>query len=99
MVYETAPACGVPRPRAGQQTVQRPSSAACGSCIATIPVSTCHAVLTGMRHTGMGFIGEDGFRRILRHKTFAPLPLVCETPLDDRRDDKGNIEKVRVQAG
>ena len=47
----------------------------------------------------MGFIGEDGFRRILHHKAIAPLPLVCETPVDDRRDDRGNIEKVRELAG
>ena len=50
-------------------------------------------------HIGMGFIGEDGFRRILHHKAFLTLPLVCETPVDDRRDDRGNIEKVRELAG
>jgi deoxyribonuclease-4 len=50
-------------------------------------------------HIGMGFIGEDGFRRILHHKAFSLLPLVCETPVDDRRDDRGNIAKVRELAG
>jgi deoxyribonuclease-4 len=50
-------------------------------------------------HIGMGFIGEEGFRRILHHKVFFALPLVCETPVDDRRDDRGNIEKVRELAG
>jgi deoxyribonuclease-4 len=50
-------------------------------------------------HIGLGFIGEDGFRRILHHKTFLTLPLVCETPVDERRDDRGNIEKVRELAG
>jgi deoxyribonuclease IV len=50
-------------------------------------------------HIGMGFIGEDGFRRILHHNVFSSLPLVCETPVDDRRDDRGNIEKVRELAG
>jgi deoxyribonuclease-4 len=49
-------------------------------------------------HIGMGFIGEDGFRKILHHKVFSGLPLVCETPVDDRRDDRGNIEKVRELA-
>lgn len=49
-------------------------------------------------HIGMGFIGEDGFRRILRHEVFQKLPLVCETPVDDRRDDRGNILKVRELA-
>jgi deoxyribonuclease IV len=50
-------------------------------------------------HIGMGFIGEDGFRRILHHRTISPLPLICETPVDDRRDDRGNITKVRELAG
>jgi deoxyribonuclease-4 len=46
-------------------------------------------------HIGLGFIGEDGFRCILHNKTFSALPLVCETPVDDRRDDRGNIQAVR----
>jgi deoxyribonuclease-4 len=50
-------------------------------------------------HIGMGFIGEDGFRHILHHPVFAGLPLICETPVDDRRDDRGNIAKVRELAG
>jgi len=50
-------------------------------------------------HIGMGFIGEDGFKRILHHRVFSGLPLICETPVDDRRDDRGNIEKVRELAG
>ncbi len=49
-------------------------------------------------HIGMGFIGEDGFRRILHIPVFASLPLVCETPVDERRDDRGNIAKVRELA-
>jgi deoxyribonuclease-4 len=50
-------------------------------------------------HIGLGFIGEDGFRRLLRHPSFKDLPLVCETPVDVRRDDFGNIAKVRELAG
>jgi deoxyribonuclease-4 len=46
-------------------------------------------------HIGMGFIGEEGFRRILHTPVFARLPLVCETPVDERRDDRGNIQAVR----
>jgi len=49
-------------------------------------------------HIGMGFIGEKGFRRILHHPAFKDLPLVCETPVDNRRDDAGNISKVRELA-
>jgi deoxyribonuclease IV len=50
-------------------------------------------------HIGMGHIGEEGFRRILRHEPFNRLPLVCETPVDARRDDAGNIARVRELAG
>ena len=46
-------------------------------------------------HIGMGFIGEEGFRHILHNPVFAKTPLVCETPVDDWRDDRGNIAKVR----
>ena len=49
-------------------------------------------------HIGMGLIGENGFRRILHHPAFKNLPLVCETPVDERRDDAGNIAKVRELA-
>ena len=49
-------------------------------------------------HIGLGHIGEDGFRRILHHKTIAALPLICETPVDERRDDRGNIAVVRELA-
>jgi len=49
-------------------------------------------------HIGMGFIGEEGMRRVLHHRSLRDLPFICETPVDDRRDDRGNIEKVRELA-
>jgi len=50
-------------------------------------------------HVGLGLIGEDGFRRILRAPELRELPFICETPEDDRRDGAGNIAKVRELAG
>ena len=50
-------------------------------------------------HIGMGYIGEAGFSVILRHEPFRHVPLICETPVDARRDDEGNIRKVRELAG
>ncbi len=50
-------------------------------------------------HVGLGSIGEEGFRHILRHPAIRGLPLICETPVDERRDDAGNIAKVRELAG
>ena len=49
-------------------------------------------------HIGMGFIGENGFRNLLSHPIISSVPLICETPVDDRRDDAGNIAKVRELA-
>ena len=46
-------------------------------------------------HIGMGFIGEGGFSRFLHRTEIRALPLICETPVDERRDDEGNIRKVR----
>jgi deoxyribonuclease-4 len=49
-------------------------------------------------HIGMGSIGNEGFVRILSHEFFRLRPLICETPVDERRDDAGNIRKVRELA-
>ena len=45
-------------------------------------------------HIGLGKIGEEGFRSILASK-LGNLPLIMETPIDNRRDDFGNLEKLR----
>jgi len=49
-------------------------------------------------HIGMGMIGEEGFRNILRSR-FGRLPLILETPIDKRRSDIENLQKVRELAG
>ena len=49
-------------------------------------------------HIGLGFIGEEGFKAILKNETIRQLPLILETPIDMRRDDYGNLEKVRELA-
>lgn len=48
-------------------------------------------------HIGMGKIGEEGFRNILRSE-FGELPLILETPIDKRRSDIENLQKVRELA-
>jgi deoxyribonuclease-4 len=45
-------------------------------------------------HIGLGRIGEEGFRSIL-HSKFRKVPLIMETPLDERRKDLDNLKKVR----
>lgn len=49
-------------------------------------------------HIGLGKIGEDGFRNILRSK-FASLPIILETPKNSRRSDLENLIKVKELAG
>ena len=46
-------------------------------------------------HIGMGYIGENGFRAFLTNDEIKKRPLILETPIDDRRDDVGNLKKVR----
>ncbi|KON30926.1 endonuclease [miscellaneous Crenarchaeota group-1 archaeon SG8-32-1] len=48
-------------------------------------------------HIGLGKIGEEGFRNILASK-LGTVPLIMETPKDSRRDDVGNLEKVKELA-
>jgi hypothetical protein len=49
-------------------------------------------------HIGMGYIGAKGFKTILHHESIRDLPWILETPEDERRDDKGNLETVRKLA-
>lgn len=49
-------------------------------------------------HIGLGRIGEAGFRVILNDKRIRDLPLILETPVDNRRGDRENIQKVRELA-
>lgn len=48
-------------------------------------------------HIGLGEIGEEGFRLILRSR-LAELPMILETPIDCRRSDIENLRKVRELA-
>jgi len=48
-------------------------------------------------HIGMGKIGENGFRNILQSR-LGELPLILETPIDQRRNDVENLAKVRELA-
>ncbi|MCP8309541.1 MAG: deoxyribonuclease IV [archaeon] len=50
-------------------------------------------------HIGLGFIGEEGFRAILKHKVIRELPLILETLVDNKRDWLGNLRKVRELYG
>jgi len=49
-------------------------------------------------HIGMGYIGEKGFRAFLSNSEIKKRALILETPVDNRRDDAGNLRKVRELA-
>lgn len=46
-------------------------------------------------HIGMGYIGEEGFKALLHYPSISELPLILETPIDERRDDQENLKLVR----
>ena len=46
-------------------------------------------------HIGMGYIGEKGFKTLLKHEAVRNLPFIMETPIDERRDERGNLRKAR----
>lgn len=50
-------------------------------------------------HIGLGEIGMEGIRSVVTHPSLCNLPFICETPVDERRDDRENIDCVRKLAG
>lgn len=51
------------------------------------------------QHIGRGYIGKEGFRRIVRHPKLRRIPFICETPIDRPGDDKRNLRMMRFLAG
>lgn len=46
-------------------------------------------------HIGEGYIGREGFRRIINHPELCHLPAILETPRKNDEDDLKNISVVR----
>ncbi|RMH57417.1 MAG: deoxyribonuclease IV [Candidatus Hydrogenedentota bacterium] len=42
-------------------------------------------------HLGLGEIGLEGLQRVLKKRPFRNLPIILETPVDEERDDAGNV--------
>jgi deoxyribonuclease-4 len=49
-------------------------------------------------HIGLGHIGERGLGYIIRAINRKKIPIILETPIDERRDDVGNLNKVKELA-
>ena len=46
-------------------------------------------------HIGLGNIGEIGFENLMKNKEIRKIPFICETPVDEVRNDKENINYLR----
>lgn len=49
-------------------------------------------------HIGLGYIGETGLSYVIKFANSKKIPIILETPIDNRRDDFGNIKKVKELA-
>ncbi|MGI0046154.1 MAG: deoxyribonuclease IV, partial [Nitrosotalea sp.] len=49
-------------------------------------------------HIGLGHIGEKGLAHVIQTINSKKIPIVLETPIDERRDDIGNLKKVKELA-
>ena len=49
-------------------------------------------------HKGLGEIGKEGLSEIIKTMNKHKIPIVLETPIDDRRDDFGNIKQAKSLA-
>jgi deoxyribonuclease-4 len=48
---------------------------------------------------GNGYIGEEGFQRILRHPELHKKPFILETPREEEADDLRDVEALKRLAG
>ena len=46
-------------------------------------------------HIGLGKIGEVGLTKVIKFANIKKIPIILETPIDERLDDVGNIKKVK----
>ena len=50
-------------------------------------------------HIGHGYIGEEGFRRILCHRQLRNKAFILETPYDEEGDDRRNLDTLKRLSG
>jgi deoxyribonuclease IV len=49
-------------------------------------------------HIGLGHIGEKGLGYVVKTISRKKIPIILETPIDERRDDVGNLNKAKELA-
>jgi deoxyribonuclease IV len=47
-------------------------------------------------HLGLGGIGKKGFKAFLKYKSHRNIPLIMETPIDNRRSNSDNLKFVKA---
>ena len=89
-------------PRGVEETLQRFDSAIGLRLLKVIHLNDSKFGLGSGRdrheHIGMGYIGEAGFKALFKQDAVKSLPFIMETPIDERRDEAGNMRKVRQLA-
>jgi deoxyribonuclease-4 len=50
------------------------------------------------QHIGLGYIGDEGFRRLTHNLKFRRVPFILETPKETARSDEWNITRLRELA-
>lgn len=48
------------------------------------------------QHIGQGYIGNEGFHRILTHPKLRDKAFILETPVDDEGDERSNLETLKT---
>jgi deoxyribonuclease-4 len=46
------------------------------------------------QHVGLGAIGTEGLASFINHKVVRELPIIMETPIDEKRGDKQNLQVI-----
>lgn len=50
------------------------------------------------QHIGLGYIGDEGFRRLTHNLKFRRVPFILETPKENAESDQKNINRLRELA-
>jgi len=49
-------------------------------------------------HIGLGHIGKVGLSKVIKFANINKIPIIMETPIDERRDDTGNMKQAKELA-
>ena len=48
------------------------------------------------QHIGLGYIGKNGFKTFVNDSRIKHLPMILETPINNERDDVGNLLEIKT---